>query len=50
MPMVGVLIYTTLGASKNALDKTFIIIFVARIVAAGLWTLLWKQHRQSVNI
>lgn len=50
MPMAGVLLYTILGATKSALDKTFIIIFIARIIAAGLWTLLWRQNRQSQKV
>jgi len=47
MPMVGVLIYTSLGASKSALHTTFIIVFAARIVAAGLWAMLWRQNKVS---
>ncbi|WP_139903271.1 MFS transporter [Clostridium thermarum] len=47
MPMAGVRLYTSLGANLNALRITFTIIFIARIVAAGLWTLRWWLLRSD---
>ncbi|OPJ57900.1 MFS transporter [Clostridium oryzae] len=41
MPMVGVKVYTLLGADLHALQLTFLIIFVSRIVSTLLWTLRW---------
>lgn len=46
MPLIGVAIYTFLGADKNALHTIFWIIFVFRIVSTGLWTLRWWLLRE----
>jgi hypothetical protein len=42
MPLAGVAVYHALGADARALQVTFAILFVLRIVAAGLW-LLWQK-------
>ena len=41
MPLIGVVIYTKLGADLDALQNTFRIIFAARIISTGLWGLRW---------
>jgi len=41
MPLIGVVIYTKLGADLEALQNTFRIIFAARIISTGLWGLRW---------
>ncbi len=46
MPMMGVQVYTLLGGSKSALHTTFILIFIARIIAAGLWAMLWRRNKK----
>ena len=45
MPLVGVVLYTKLGADLNALQITFRIIFVFRIISTGLWFLRWWKLR-----
>lgn len=45
MPMVGVKLFTFLGANLQALHQTFYIIMVLRIIAASLWILRWQQLR-----
>lgn len=47
MPMAGVKLYTILGADLSALHITFIILFVGRIIATGLWTLRWWTLRHD---
>jgi MFS family permease len=47
MPIVGVKVYTALGADLKALHTTFIIVFVFRVVATGLWTLRWWLLRKT---
>jgi MFS family permease len=47
MPMVGVKVYTVLGANLKALHSTLLIIFAFRIVATGLWTLRWWLLRKT---
>lgn len=47
MPMVGIMIYTHLGANLKAFQTTFLIIFSVRIVATGLWTLRWWLLRKQ---
>lgn len=47
MPMAGVGVYTVLGASKSALQTTYLIIFVFRIISTGLWTLRWWLLRKE---
>jgi MFS family permease len=39
MPLAGVALYHALGANYRALQGTFVILFVLRIIAAGLWVL-----------
>lgn len=48
MPMAGVWVYTLLGASKSALHTTFILIFIGRIIAAGLWVMLWRRNNKKI--
>lgn len=43
MPVAGVALYKTLGGDLNGLRNTFWIVFVLRIVAAGLWLLRWRR-------
>ncbi|HWT75848.1 MAG TPA: MFS transporter [Mobilitalea sp.] len=48
MPLVGIMLYTHLGADLKALQTIFWIIFAARIVSTGLWTLRWWVLRKEV--
>lgn len=45
MPMLGVILYTKLGADLRGLQITFWIIFVARIISTGLWFFRWRKLR-----
>jgi len=45
MPLLGVVLYTKLGADLSALQLTFWIIFVARIISTGRWFLRWWRLR-----
>lgn len=45
MPLIGVVIYTKLGADLSALQLAFWIIFVARIISTGRWGLRWWRLR-----
>lgn len=45
MPLVGVVLYTKLGADLEALQLTFWIIFVVRIISTGRWGLRWWRLR-----
>ncbi|HWT27505.1 MAG TPA: MFS transporter [Mobilitalea sp.] len=47
MPLVGVSIYTAMGADRHALQLIFWIIFVLRIVSTSLWTLRWWLLRNE---
>jgi MFS family permease len=47
MPVAGVALYHALGDDLNGFRCTFAIIFVLRIIAAGLWLLRWR-HLQTV--
>lgn len=47
MPLVGVMIYTRLGADLRAFQATFLIILAARIAATGLWILRWWVLRKE---
>jgi len=49
MPVAGVALYHALGGDINGLRFTFGIIFVLRIIAAGLWLLRWKFMYQDVS-
>ncbi|MCL2441976.1 MAG: MFS transporter [Treponema sp.] len=42
MPVAGVALYYILGGDLNGFRYTFWIIFILRIVAAGLWFLRWR--------
>lgn len=43
MPVVGVKVYTAFGSDLKALHITFILVFIFRLVAAGLWVMRWKR-------
>jgi len=44
MPVAGVALYHGLGADLNGFRYTMGIIFVLRIIAAGLWLLRWRKR------
>lgn len=50
MPVVGVQVYTAFGADLRALHITFWILFSARIVTTGLWTLRWWLLRHEPKL
>ncbi len=50
MPLLGVVLYTKLGADLNGLQITFWIIFVFRIISTGLWGLRWWRLRNREYI
>ena len=47
MPVIGVAIYRALGGNIAALRITFAIVFVMRIIAAGLWWLRIKYSEKA---
>lgn len=47
MPIAGVKLYTSLGANLSGFHKTFLILFVLRIIATALWTLRWWVMRDE---
>ena len=47
MPMVGVLIYTALGADLRGLQLTFALIFILRITSTCFWFLRWKKLKNK---
>ncbi len=47
MPMLGVKLYTTLGGDLKALQISFVIICVIRIISMGLWVLRWLLLRRD---
>lgn len=47
MPLVGVSIYTFLGANLRALQTIFWLIFALRMASSGLWTLRWWKLRNE---
>lgn len=47
MPFVGVSLYRMLGADLKALQTVFVIIFILRLVATGLWALRWWMLRRD---
>ncbi len=47
MPMAGIGLYTWLGGDLQALQKTFLIIFILRVISVGLWTLRWYSMRNE---
>lgn len=50
MPVVGVQVYTAFGADLSALQITFWIIFGARIISTGLWTVRWWLLRSEPKL
>ena len=46
MPLIGVLIYTKLGADLNALQLVFWGIFVFRVISTGRWFFRWWRLRK----
>jgi MFS family permease len=49
MPMLGVKLYTALGADLNAFQFSYAIICVFRIISMGLWLLRWRLLRSEPN-
>ena len=47
MPRVGVVIYNGFGGNLNALRMTFVIAFVLRIAATGLWVLRVRYFKRT---
>ena len=47
MPFVGVYMYRMLGANLHALQVVFVMIFVLRVIATGLWALRWLILRKE---
>jgi len=45
MPVAGIALYRALGGDRDGLRLSFAIIFVLRIVAAGLWLLRWRWQK-----
>ncbi|MBQ9767670.1 MAG: MFS transporter [Lachnospiraceae bacterium] len=45
MPLIGVVVYTKLGADLKGLQITFWTIFVLRMISTGLWFLRWWKLR-----
>jgi hypothetical protein len=50
MPMVGIQVYTAFGSDLRALQTTFWIIFICRLVATGLWALRWWLMRNEPKL
>lgn len=49
MPMLGVKLYSAMGADLKALQLSFVIIFILRIISMGLWTLRWLLLRKEAK-
>ncbi|MCL1958282.1 MAG: MFS transporter [Spirochaetes bacterium] len=47
MPVAGVALYHALGGDLDGFRRTFALIFVLRIIAAGLWLLRWRHLQTS---
>lgn len=47
MPLVGVQLYTALGSNLEALQTTYYIVFIMRIIAASLWIARWWVMRKE---
>lgn len=47
MPLIGVSIYTALGANLQALQRVFWMIFVLRLLAATLWIIRYLRLRNE---
>ena len=47
MPLIGVSIYTALGADLQALHSVFWGIFFLRLISTGLWILRYKKLRNE---
>jgi len=45
MPVAGIALYRALGGDRNGLRLTFAVLFVLRIIAAGLWLLRWARQK-----
>jgi len=50
MPVAGVALYHALGADINGLRLAFGIIFILRIIAAGLWLLRWRLLIRNTTV
>jgi len=49
MPVLGVALYRGLGGNIDALRLTFMIVFLSRFVAAGVWILYIRYREQQKN-
>ncbi|MDR0502833.1 MAG: MFS transporter [Treponema sp.] len=47
MPVIGVMLYHSLGGDLNGFRYTLFIIFTLRIIAALFWLLWWKQRNRN---
>lgn len=47
MPMVGVKVYSSLGSNLKAFQTTFMLIFITRLIATGLWIFRWWSLRKD---
>jgi len=48
MPVAGVALYHAFGGDLNGFRRTFAVIFIMRVIAAGLWLLRWR-HLEAVR-
>ena len=48
MPFTGVMIYRFFGGDLNALHKMFMIVFILRVCAGGLWLLRLKRIKKPM--
>ena len=49
MPMLGVKMYTALGADLKGLQLSYLIIFSIRLISIGLWVLRWFLLRKEAK-
>jgi len=49
MPVIGVVLYHSLGGDLNGFRYTFAIIFLLRVAAACFWILWWKSRRGIIS-
>jgi len=49
MPVIGVVLYQSLGGNLDGFRHTMFIIFTLRIIAALFWLLWWKQRTRKIN-
>jgi MFS family permease len=47
MPIAGVALYRALGGNISGMRYTYCIVFVLRIIAAGLWLLRWRTVKST---